>query len=337
LSLEANTPQLNQQVVEFVRQRIGQMIGNGECSTAADEALKSLKAKQLGLYHWGRQLGEQEAWLPGDIVNLYSAKFANKSGQVYMGFSGHTAIVEEIISPDVLHILHQNFGEAGKQISRATLNLSDLQSGSVIGFRPTDGKSPLPFSLMPRRRISATIVKQGEQIDLLKTMNPQLDVVHGIWHTWDGFLRCHNEAFNRLQIPVDVPITYTIRATVKRIAGTYGLGFGLVVGGRQTMLVLDSHPGDVTGLHLLDGKQVHEQPDIPHKMALPIGQVVNLEVRVTPQTVELLIDGGSRFQWAGDARRLSLQPEWEMPKKDWLFLTSHFSDFEIASLTLLQP
>lgn len=338
LSLEANIPKLNLQVVEFVRQRVGEMIGNGECSTAADEALKAGHAKQFGIYHWGRQLGEHEAWLPGDIIQLEAAKFTDNSGQAYMGFSHHTAIVEETVGPQVVRVLHQNFGKAGKTISRATMNFDDFRSGSVVFYRPTGGTSSLPISLLPRRRTSAEIVNDAaKRIDLLKTINPQLDTVHGIWHTWNGWLQTHGEGFNRLQIPVDIPPAYSIKAIAKRTAGQQGLGFGLVVGGRQTMLVLDSHPGDVTGLHLLDGKQVHEQPSVPHKKALPIGQAVNLEVRVAPQTVELLIDGEGRFQWAGDVRRLSLQPQWEMPRKDWLFLTSHFSDFEITSLTLSIP
>ncbi len=103
------------------------------------------------------------------------------------------------------------------------------------------------------------------------------------------------------------------------------------------MLVLDSHPGDSVGLHLLDGKQVHEQPTVQHKVLLPLDATVRLEVRVTPDTVELFVDEKPTFQWKGDPKQLSLQPEWEVPHKDWLFLASHFSDFQITMLTLSFP
>ena len=103
------------------------------------------------------------------------------------------------------------------------------------------------------------------------------------------------------------------------------------------MLVLDSHPGDVTGLHLLDGKQVHEQANIPHQALLPVGETINLEIHATPSTVVLQVDGKMAFQWEGDPMRLTVQPQWEMPRKDWLFLTSHFSNFEISALTLSFP
>ncbi len=181
LALAANTPPLNLQIVDFVRQRFGQMIGNGECSTAADEALKSAQAKQIGLYHWGRQLGEYEAWLPGDIIQFSSVKFAGKDKKVYMGFSGHTAIIDEVSGPQVVRILHQNFGAGGKTISRASLNFDDLQSGTIVIYRPTTGDSPLPTTLLPRRRTPAKVIKNADkQIDLLKTIDPELDVVHGL-------------------------------------------------------------------------------------------------------------------------------------------------------------
>jgi hypothetical protein len=188
---------------------------------------------------------------------------------------------------------------------------------------------------MPRRRVPAKVVKSAAgQADLLKTIDPYLDLVHGVWYNWDGWLRCHNEPFNRLQIPGEVPKAYTLNATVKRVAGTSGLGFGLIVGERQVMLVLDSYPGDAYGLHLLDGKAVHEQPDLQRQVLLPKNTTVQLEVRVKSPVIELLVDGKSKFQWEGDVGRLSLQPEWEVPHKEWLFLTSHYSDFEITTLTL---
>lgn len=339
ITVAANTPPLNLAVVDFVSRRFGQKIGDGECCSAASEALKAVDARQIGLYHSGRQLGDHEAWLPGDIVQLEAASFVDKNGRNYFVTPHHTAIIEEIISPQEVRVLEQNTGgEAGKKISRSTWNFDDVKSGAIVVFRPTDGSSPLPMTLLPRRRTSARVVKNAAgQVDLLKTIDPHLDLVHGIWHTWYGWLRSHNEAFNRLQIPVDVPKSYVINATVKRIAGKSGLGFGLVVAGRQGMLVLDSYPGDSYGWHLLDGKQVHEQADLPHKVLLPLDVTVKLEVRVTPPTVELLVDGNSTFQWEGDAMRLSLQPEWEVPRKDWLFLTSHYSDFEITALTLSVP
>jgi hypothetical protein len=335
LSLAANIPDLNRKVLEFVRQRFGQRIGDGECSNAATEALKSAGAERPGIYHWGRQLAEGEAFLPGDIVQFEAAKFVGKNGKVYAGFPHHTAIIEEVTSPRAVGVLQQNVGPAGKTISRAPLDFSDLQSGVVAIFRPTDGKSPLPITLLPRRREPAAIVKDAsKRIDLLETIDPYLDAVHGIWHFVDGELTCHRETFARLQIPLDLPDSYSIQAIVKREAGQDQLGFGLVVGGRQVMLVLDSYGGTVAGLHLLDGKKANANPTSLRKVLLPLEATVRLEVRVTPNSVELSVDGQPTYKWVGDPGRLSVQPEWQVPRTDWLFLTSYHSYFRIKSLTL---
>jgi hypothetical protein len=337
LTIAENTPPLNQQVVDFVRKQLGQAIASGECSAAAEEALKNAGAKKPGIYHWGRQLGDQEAWLPGDVIQFEGAKFAGENGNVYRSCPHHTAIIEEVLSPQVVRVLHQNFGTAGKTISREQMNFDQLTAGSVVFFRPSDGSSPLPISLLPRRRTPARVVKDSSgRIDLLKTIDPHLDSVHGMWNTWQGYLNCHPEYFARLQIPVDVPETYVLQATVKRDYQTDSFGFGLVVGGRQVMLQLDSYDGEYVGLHFVDGKDAKSNETSQRVKLLPMNTAVKLEVRVTPRSIELLVDGKSTLKWEGDPTGLSLDPAWKVPRQDWLFLTEWFSSFQISELTLTQ-
>jgi hypothetical protein len=326
---------LNRAVVEFVRKRLGQAIASGDCAAAAEEALKNAKARQWGVYHWGRQLGDQEAWLPGDIIQFEGAKFAAENGNVYQDFPHHTAIVDEVDSPQKVHVLHQNFGKAGKIISRDQLNLSHLKCGTVVFFRPADGTSPLPVSLLPRRRTPARVVKDAAgRIDLLQTIDPHLDSVHGIWHTWFGWLTCHRENFARMQIPVDVPESYVLNATVKRNEHNEMFGIGLVVGGRQVLLALDSFGGEYLGLHHFDGKDSKSNETTQHVTVLPMNTPVRLEIRVTPRSIELRADGKPTFQWEGDPSHLSLDNAWAIPRKDWLFLAEWYSGFAITELTL---
>lgn len=335
LSLEANIPPLNQKVVDFVRKHLGQKIASGECSAAAEEALKEVQAKQAWMYHWGRQLGDQEAWLPGDIIQFEGVKFAGESGNVYLGYVHHTAIIEVVVSPQSVRVLEQNTAKAGKTISRAELNFSQLKSGSVVFFRPSDGTSPLPISLLPRRRTPARLVKDASgQIDLLKTIDPHLDSVHGIWNTWQGYLNCHPERWARLQIPVDLPESYVLRATVKRDYEKDQFDFGLVVGGRQVVLALDCYGGDCLGLHRVDGKDAQSNETTQRVSLLPMNTTVALEVHVTARSIELRVDGKSTLKWEGDPMSLSLDDEWAIPRKDWLFLGEWSSSFQISELTL---
>ncbi len=135
-----NTPALNQKVVEFVRQSLGKPIGNGECWTAAAQALAAAGAKRNGVYDFGRKLGSREALLPGDILQLENAVFQSPSNRTTMPH--HTAIVDEVVGRDSLRILHQNFGKPGRTISSWTLHLKELRAGTLEAFRPTGAAVP---------------------------------------------------------------------------------------------------------------------------------------------------------------------------------------------------
>lgn len=64
---------------------------------------------------------------------------------------------------------------------------------------------------------------------------------------------------------------------------------------------------------------------------------MELECRVTPDSVTLLADDQSVLEWSGDPARLSVDPAWTVPRRDWLFLASHESIFAISHLTLSTP
>ena len=73
-------PDLNQKVLKFAEDHMGQQVGNGECWTLAAEALSSAGAarpgaKGVGVYDFGHKLEAGEGLLPGDVVQFEKAKF----------------------------------------------------------------------------------------------------------------------------------------------------------------------------------------------------------------------------------------------------------------------
>src|SRR5262249_2921450 len=150
-----------EKVVEFAKKKLGEQVGNGECWTLANEAVRAAGAKSSpayqdspnkGDYVWGTleygaevkdgkatETGSAAKIRPGDVVPLRATKFAGRrpgGGTYTMSFSHHTAIVQEVSADGkVVGILHQNY--AGKKtVTELTLNLNDPQGGWIKFYQP---------------------------------------------------------------------------------------------------------------------------------------------------------------------------------------------------------
>lgn len=329
LQLAANIPELNRQVVKFCQGRLGARVGDGICATLGGEALKAAGAKRSGVYTWGRELDAQEPILPGDILQLELAKL--RGPRFSRNFEHHTAVVEEV-RPDALVVLHQNAAPKGKVVQRDTWPNSARRSGIIQGYRPWQGESPLP-PVSPRRRDPPTIVRSGNAIDLLQTLDPHLDSVKGLWFR-DGGLKWNRDTYARLQVPIEPPERYTLRLKIRRLVGNDQFGIGLIVGGRQVLLSIDGYGGTKTGLHRLDGKKSRENESTYTGRVLPPDTLVQLTVHVDADSVRLLADGNTIVDWSGDPARLSMDETYEMPRNDWLFLTSWNTHCELTEFAL---
>lgn len=155
----------------------------------------------------------------------------------------------------------------------------------------------------------------------------------GLWFR-DGGLKWNRDTYARLQVPIEPPERYTLRLKIRRLVGNDQFGIGLIVGGRQVLLSIDGYGGTKTGLHRLDGKKSRENESTYTGRVLPPDTVVQLTVHVDPDSVRLLADGNTIVDWSGDPARLSMDETYEMPRNDWLFLTSWNTHCELTEFTL---
>jgi hypothetical protein len=138
---------MNEQVVGFARSKLGEKVGDGQCSSLAAEALRSAGAKIRRGEHgtWGDELTSMLDAKPGDILQFDDVLFvhtrflddgAKRTDTI--SFPHHTAIVDRVRkrgAKPVLVILHQNV--SGTQIVQEwTINMADKKRGTVKLYRP---------------------------------------------------------------------------------------------------------------------------------------------------------------------------------------------------------
>jgi hypothetical protein len=125
-------PILNQRVLQFAEDSLGQRIGNGECWTLTAEALKAASARPAQAYNFGRELQSGQSVLPGDIIHFRSAVFETGQSTLTMGQPDHTAIVREVSSDSICTLLQQNPGP----VNAVEVDFDNLKSGSYTSYRP---------------------------------------------------------------------------------------------------------------------------------------------------------------------------------------------------------
>src|SRR5260370_41903892 len=96
-------PALNQKVLQFARSQMGRQVGNGECWTLADQALRVAGAHRpgtagYGSYVFGKRISRQ-ALQPGDVIQFEGVTFTHtdpNGSWSSNSFPHHTAIVAAV-------------------------------------------------------------------------------------------------------------------------------------------------------------------------------------------------------------------------------------------------
>lgn len=146
---------LNAKVVAFARSRIGEKVGNGQCTSLVIGALGAAGARRFPDgpddedYVWGEYVEQPEDVRAGDVLQFRDVVFKSRR-RVRRGartvirsetrfFPHHSAIVDEVREGGrIIVILHQNAGpgsmseEERMTVKREALDMEDLQEGGWI-------------------------------------------------------------------------------------------------------------------------------------------------------------------------------------------------------------
>ena len=148
LDAKGGTPKQTQasladQIVGYARHRIGQHVGDGECFTLADNALRGAGAKSAAHfgtvtpnanYVWGTSINLSDVRI-GDVIQFrdyqYLKRVDNDDGSFREDGGGrphHTAIVERVDGNGAITVLEQNF--EGSPVRRSQLYFTSRTSTS---------------------------------------------------------------------------------------------------------------------------------------------------------------------------------------------------------------
>jgi len=141
-------------------------------------------------------------------------------------------------------------------------------------------------------------------VDVLKLIDLNRDVVGGKWErvptspalTVSGLL-------GLVQIPLALPVEYTLTVDVTRLARPTPLVAILPLPGRQCYVVVDS--GE-TGLGLIDGEVANTNETSSNETRLKENKKATVVYRVTRAAITVAVDGKTVINFTGDFARLTL-------------------------------
>jgi hypothetical protein len=156
-SAPAEPPTMGDKVVKFCKDKLGEKVGDGECSSLAAAGVAQSGGRiwtafkdspKQGDYVWGSLVYVVEmkgdspvetkdpkmSVKPGDIIQLRDVKFQGKN--YFMTYAHHTSVVLDVNEEaKVLTVLEQNVN--GKKIvMESKYHLNDLKTGWVRIYRP---------------------------------------------------------------------------------------------------------------------------------------------------------------------------------------------------------
>ncbi|MFO7842804.1 MAG: hypothetical protein R6V16_03260 [Bacteroidales bacterium] len=133
-------PELNRQIVEYVKTVIGEKVDRGECWDLANQALQKVDADWDRSFVYGNPIDpERDEIFPGDIIQFENVVIKYKKENAYYTetMEQHTAIVYNVKKKGVYEIAHQNTQFSGRKVGVSTMDINTVVDGKMYFYRPT--------------------------------------------------------------------------------------------------------------------------------------------------------------------------------------------------------
>lgn len=139
-SAQSKIPELNKEIIKYVKSVNGKKVERGECWDLANQALILVGADWDKAYVYGNKIDPlKDQVFPGDLIQFENVKVRYTEGNTTYTelMPHHTAIVYKILDKGIYEIAHQNTGFSGRKVGVSKLNLDYIIEGDYFFYRPT--------------------------------------------------------------------------------------------------------------------------------------------------------------------------------------------------------
>lgn len=136
-------PELNKQILDYVKSVEGTKVDRGECWDLANQALIKIDADWDRQYVYGNLIDpKKDKVYPGDLIQFKNVKVRYTEGNVTYTelMAHHTAIVYKVLGKGVFEIAHQNTEFSGRKVGISKLNINHIVKGKIYFYRPTKNR-----------------------------------------------------------------------------------------------------------------------------------------------------------------------------------------------------
>jgi len=295
-----------------------------QCTDLERLILKGTLVTDRGMRHLAELRSLRELNLSGTLMTDEGLQAICRTASIERLVLDHTAVSDEGLSSlskarglRSLSLMHCRITDYGLD---KLIELPSLAELCLIG---TDVSTESIVSLHQNNKdcdIQHTI---GEAIDLLDPINVERDAVHGDWSKEDASLVSPAKTrLARLQLPVVPPDEYILKATISRQSTTDVFCFGISSSDRQFCVAIDAFPSlqGRSGLSLVDGESADDNATSRPGRLLVSSDPTDVVITVQESHISAAVDGKLIVDWEGNFKRLALNPCWEVPRQDSLFL-----------------
>ncbi len=161
-------------------------------------------------------------------------------------------------------------------------------------------------------------IARGKWVDLLGPLDVERDAVAGPWRREAGGITIPSSPYGRVALPAFVEGSYELEVELTRHAGDETVALVLPVGMRRVALLLSAWGGKVSGLSLIEGRRVQNNPSTRRSGELVNGQRYRVAVGVQANGplvgIAVHVNGQPYLGWKGKATSVQLPYLWWMPQ-----------------------
>jgi len=197
---------------------------------------------------------------------------------------------------------------------------------SHLSVRPFTGEWPIPAGS------PSSAPPRPQAIDVIAKIVTDRDELKGTWRVEDGALRNEPGQFAALALPVEVSESYELEFTAERLTGDDKFGIGLKVGSGATTVLLDEFNGVRSQFATPEGSELPSSEGLLRRgKVFEVNRPVTVLCRVTPDEINVAVDGQTVLYWKGEPRQLVMHPLFPA-EPDRLWIGNNLSSFKLTKI-----